>query len=429
MYVPQTINTRRAVLVWFPSYFKHGCASDYGGQHLVKEDIIVVVVNFRLGIYGFSCLNEPAFPGNTALRDQDAALRWIKNYIHKFGGDPHAVTIGGQGYGGGFVDIHMYSEFERLYDKAIIQSGSIFAKGFFGKSNPSSVLKIAKHLGQTIGRNTRPRDVLPFLSKIDPVKLLNVSNILDIKVNICKEQYYKSGIQNFITKGPHHLNKLDKIKDTKILVGYNSMELLGVYVQDNNNTPEFYKSLGNVFYKRISQTFQLSEKEKQELTKRIRKFYLGGQEMSPATRIQLIESSSDLYVNHPVEMSVDRFIHAGATVYKYLFSYTGDSQFKNIKGSGASNEEELKYLFEMKTKIKGGEGGRIRNTLIRLWANFVKYGNPSPKGKPSWSKVTGESRPYLDINSETQMKNHVFRQRMAFLDLLFYSYRKKVMVH
>lgn len=372
MYVPQTINTRRAVLVWFPSYFKHGRAGDYGGQHLVKEDIIVIIVNFRLGIYGFSCLNDPSFPGNTALRDQHAALKWIQNNIHKFGGDPHAVTIGGQGYGGGFVDLHMNSEFERLYDKAIIQSGSIFAKGFFGKSNPSSVLKIAKHLGKTIGKKTRPRDVLPFLSKIDPVKVLNASKILDIKVNICKEENHKRGIQNFITKGPYHMNKLDKIKNTKILIGYNSMELLGLYVQNNNDTPAFYESLGNIFYKRISQTFQLPEKEKQELTKRMRKFYLGGQEVGPATRSELIESGSDLYVNHPIEISVDRFLHDGATVYKYLFSYTSASQFKSIKGSGASSEEELKYLFEMETKLKGE--GRMRTTLIRVWANFVKYG-------------------------------------------------------
>jgi para-nitrobenzyl esterase len=119
------------VLVWI-----HGgglteeAGRNYDGSKLAADRTVVVTINYRLGALGF--LAHPALasrPGGTAgnygLMDQQAALRWVRDNIAQFGGDPHNVTIAGQSAGGLSVLAQMVSPGSRgLFQKAIIQSGS-----------------------------------------------------------------------------------------------------------------------------------------------------------------------------------------------------------------------------------------------------------------------------------------------------------------
>jgi carboxylesterase type B len=122
----------RPVMVWF-----HGGAlflgesDDYGPARLVDEGVVVVTVNYRLGILGF--LAHPALSaessyggsGNYGIMDQQAALRWVRRNISRFGGDPHNVTIFGESAGGLSVHTHLASpESNGLFHRAIIQSGA-----------------------------------------------------------------------------------------------------------------------------------------------------------------------------------------------------------------------------------------------------------------------------------------------------------------
>jgi para-nitrobenzyl esterase len=91
---------------------------------------VVVTVNYRLGAVGF--LSHPALAtrpggpsGNYGLMDQQAALRWVRDNIRQFGGDPRRVTIGGQSSGGLDVLAHLVSKGSRgLFQRAIVQSGT-----------------------------------------------------------------------------------------------------------------------------------------------------------------------------------------------------------------------------------------------------------------------------------------------------------------
>ena len=60
-----------------------------------NEDVVVVTVNYRLGVLGFLSLENEIAPGNLGLRDQNLALQWVQKYISQFGGDPNQVTIFG----------------------------------------------------------------------------------------------------------------------------------------------------------------------------------------------------------------------------------------------------------------------------------------------------------------------------------------------
>ena len=119
------------VLVWI-----HGgglteeAGRNYDGSKLAADGTVVVTINYRLGALGFlahpALASRPGGPaGNYGLMDQQAALRWVRDNIAQFGGDPHNVTIAGQSAGGLSVLAQMVSPGSRgLFQKAIIQSGS-----------------------------------------------------------------------------------------------------------------------------------------------------------------------------------------------------------------------------------------------------------------------------------------------------------------
>ena len=116
----------RPVMVWIHGgAFTGGSASQYDARWLAtKNDVVVVTVNYRLGVFGF--FGHPGLPGSGAfgLADQQAALQWVQRNARAFGGDARNVTIFGESAGGLSVCAQLASPGARgLFDKAIIQSG------------------------------------------------------------------------------------------------------------------------------------------------------------------------------------------------------------------------------------------------------------------------------------------------------------------
>ncbi|HEY2523091.1 MAG TPA: carboxylesterase family protein [Streptosporangiaceae bacterium] len=121
----------RPVLVWIHGGgFTTGAGRDYDPAQLVADGAVVVTINYRLGALGFlahpALASRPGGPaGNYGLMDQQAALRWVRANIGRFGGNPHNVTIAGQSAGGLAVLDHLVSPGSRgLFQRAIIESGS-----------------------------------------------------------------------------------------------------------------------------------------------------------------------------------------------------------------------------------------------------------------------------------------------------------------
>jgi para-nitrobenzyl esterase len=144
------------VYVWYHGGgFQNGDASlvDPGAAAMAtRNNIIVVTVNYRLGLLGF--LGVPALDsgggstGNYGLEDQQAALRWVKANIAKFGGDPANVTIGGQSAGGRSVCQLMASPLsDGLFVRGIVQSGSCAAVVWSLQEKYSAHEKVPAQLG------------------------------------------------------------------------------------------------------------------------------------------------------------------------------------------------------------------------------------------------------------------------------------------
>jgi para-nitrobenzyl esterase len=122
-------NQRRPVMVWIHGgAFINGSSGIYDARWFASRgDIVVVTLNYRLGALGFlahPALGPPGDVGNYGLADQQAALRWVRDNIGGFGGDPDKVTIAGESAGGMSVCDHLVAPGSAgLFRAAIIQSG------------------------------------------------------------------------------------------------------------------------------------------------------------------------------------------------------------------------------------------------------------------------------------------------------------------
>lgn len=105
-------NPKRPVIVYFHSggFYSVSSVSFWTGpQYFMDQDIVLVTVNYRLGSLGFLSTGDKESPGNYGLKDQVEALKFVKNNIAAFGGDPNSVTIAGYSAGAFSVTLHLLS--------------------------------------------------------------------------------------------------------------------------------------------------------------------------------------------------------------------------------------------------------------------------------------------------------------------------------
>jgi para-nitrobenzyl esterase len=126
IWTPKADSVRRPVLVWLHggAYMSGAGAIDwYSGEKLAREgDLVVVGVNYRVGVLGF--LYRPGWsPGNLGLLDQQAALEWVRDNIAAFGGDPGNITLWGQSAGAQSITFLLSrTQMRDLFRRAILQS-------------------------------------------------------------------------------------------------------------------------------------------------------------------------------------------------------------------------------------------------------------------------------------------------------------------
>lgn len=161
---------KKPVYVWIHGgAFVVGTGSAYDGADLARTgDIVVVTINYRVGVLGFvnfgEALGLPDIPSNLGLRDQIAALEWVRDNIAAFGGDPARVTIGGQSAGSMSVSLLMHAKKAwPLFRGAIMQSGAVSLIHSREKSQ-----QIARRYAEILGLN---QGSLEILKKIDLKKL------------------------------------------------------------------------------------------------------------------------------------------------------------------------------------------------------------------------------------------------------------------
>jgi carboxylesterase type B len=187
----------RPVLFWIHGggfVFGSGTEELYAPDYLITEDVVVVTINYRLGILGefvlilnemqkiiichnlvlgFLRMEDPSLgvPGNAGMKDMVMALKWVQKNIDKFGGDPNNVTIFGESAGGASIHLLLLSPMSKgLFHKAIAQSGC--AVNPWAQGTPGAK-RIAKDLNL---ESSDEKSVLKFLMDKSVEELYEIQN-------------------------------------------------------------------------------------------------------------------------------------------------------------------------------------------------------------------------------------------------------------
>ncbi|XP_054163384.1 acetylcholinesterase-1-like [Oppia nitens] len=164
----------------------HGGAFAYGGvatEELdgvalaAQQDVVVVTIQYRLGIFGFMAIDGKEPKGNMGLYDQREALKWIHTNINKFGGDQDLITVVGHGSGAVSAGLHMMtSESKFLFQRTILQGFGLL----FNRELYSQTLKFSKKFAEEIDCADAPK-------LKECIKTINIDRLLEIQQEILED--------------------------------------------------------------------------------------------------------------------------------------------------------------------------------------------------------------------------------------------------
>lgn len=231
------------VLVYFHGGgFTSGDGSEprYDGANLASRGVVAVTVNYRLGVFGFLAPPDAArespngAAGNYGLLDQVAALRWVRDNIAHFGGDPSKVTIAGNSAGSVSVSAHMASPLSRgLFARAIGESGGAFAPNSMWRREEAE--EAANRFAARVGANS-----LQQLRSLPARTLLNASTLPKLPPRLMTYRPHIDGY--FLTDSPERVFTSGQQAQVPLLVGSNSQEKpFTAVLNDKAPTPENWR--------------------------------------------------------------------------------------------------------------------------------------------------------------------------------------------
>lgn len=220
-------NPGKPVVVWL-----EGNEYTNGGQNrpfarLLEQNIVIVQPHYRLSIFGFLCLGVADAPGNAGLKDVIQALRWIRNNIAGFGGNPENVILFGHGSGAAMVDLITMSPLAtNLVHKAVVQSGSALAPWAVSYDPIGSAHNFGAKLGYADKSNS---DLAQLLQNTSFMALHSAFDNIELRNNTalfapCIENVNLNASDIFLTDAPINLLKSGNYSHIPYITGYTNRE-------------------------------------------------------------------------------------------------------------------------------------------------------------------------------------------------------------
>ncbi|XP_049801482.1 esterase FE4-like [Schistocerca nitens] len=436
--------TKLPVMVWLHGggfVEGSGTAAAHGPDFLVDSGVILVTVNYRLGVLGFLSTGDSVVPGNMGLKDQVAALRWVKDNIINFGGDPTNVILSGVSAGASSAFMHMMSPLSKgLFHRVIAMGGSPLNPWSFSETAKERSHHLAEHFGltttdsielvkflRTIPAEKFPQAMKHALSDEDKERLFMFVFVPSVEPNV-------EGA--FLTEHPADILHKGKYINVPLLTGVASRE--GKFLMKWTglaDDPEKVKHLNDNFIKVIGPDLRLHSKaERETAANKIREFYFGGKPVTNETFEELVDLLSDVYFLEGMNSTVSSMAtKAEFPIYFYRFSYEGTlspiSVFTYNGVAGASHGEDGGYLFTMgETPLNlspQSDEHKVRKMIVKMWTNFMKSGVPTEEPYDDlniiWPKYTLKEHEFLDINVKSSIQRELEPKRLGFWRGIFPS--------
>ncbi|XP_004455119.1 carboxylesterase 5A [Dasypus novemcinctus] len=403
-------DARLPVMVWFPGgALETGSASIFDGSALAAyEDVLVVAVQYRLGIFGFFSTGDHHAPGNWAFMDQLAALSWVQENIEFFDGDPDSVTIFGESAGAISVSGLILSPLANgLFHKAIMQSGVAIIPYLKATNNEKE--KDLQVLADICGCNrSDSKALLQCLRAKSSNELLSLNQKTKSFSRVVDGQFFPDEPLNLLTKKTFNL--------IPSIIGVNNHEC--GYLMPMNEAPEVLEgSNRSLAFHLIHQILHIPTQYMH---------LVADEYFDKDSRVEIRDSLLDLFgdVFFVVPGLVTAQYHrdAGAPVYFYEFQHRpqcfNDSRPAFVK---ADHSDEIRFVFGgafLKGDVVMFEGATeeeklLSRKMMKYWVNFARTGDPNGKGLPLWPAYN-QSEQYLQLDLDMRVGERLKEHRMEF---------------
>lgn len=413
--------------------FYSGSANFIHPTYVMDHPVVVVVIQYRLGILGFLSTSDEVLPGNYGMKDQVAALKWVQQNIVAFGGDPEKVTIVGQSAGAASTHLHMYSPLSKgLFRQAISQSGSALAS--WAVTAPQQARERAYALGVITGCSSNSScallECLKELSAEEFVTSYKKFFVWDlVPVIVFSPVIEPKNVENaFLTENPW---KVDVVSNVPWITGLTSGDggIIGtkylsndlLMTQLNENYKRFFPLM---FYYRY---WLNDKKEIEAVTEAIRKFYFSDAEMNSRNVKNITNLFTDAYFATNCLEAARR--HNGKT-FVYYYDHRNRRSFNEFFGIFDHEDlrvchcDDLISLFSLPNlfpNVIDGPDFVVSSRMVTYWVNFAQSGNPNGE-ENIWKPVKTDDTEYLHITTEKDiMESKLLSERYNFWFSILHS--------
>jgi para-nitrobenzyl esterase len=379
------------VMLWIHGGANEGgsaSSSLYKDGTLVHHGVVLVTVNYRLGIFGF--FSHPGLTaesshhasGNYGLMDQILALRWVRENIARFGGDPNNITVFGQSAGALDTGLLMASPLAKgLFRRAIAESSSSF-------------VQIASSLAEAEAEGKKFAASLKAPAGNDAVKYLrqlSVQELFAARESLNPHPVFGPSIDGWvIARSPAEIFQSGQQAAIPLIIGVTAREFSAQVFATPTAPDELSKTISNAMGSLAPQAlaaYGLAD---------------GGQgNADPLHGSAADQWTADLNFRCPAVTEGAWHAMAHHPTWEYEFAHAIPGQ----EAQGAVHSSDLPYVFgyfPREGNIAGSfnaTDGKLSDLMETYWTNFAKTGNPNSAGLPNWPQL-GTSLTYIQFSQD-----------------------------
>ncbi|KAM6177445.1 carboxylesterase 3 [Erethizon dorsatum] len=418
IYSPAKATTKagKPVMVWIHGgSLVIGSATFQDGSALAAyEDVVVVTIQYRLGILGFFSTGDKHAPGNQGFLDVVAALHWVQENISPFGGDPNCVTIFGGSAGACIVSALVLSPMATgLFHRAIAQSGVIFSPILTVSDSWPKVQSLADSLACS---SDSPAEVVQCLRQKKGQEL-----VLNEESKMMAPAYTIDG--SFFPKSPEELLKERQFHPVPFLMGINNHEF-GWLIPKSLGLLDKMEQMSREHMLDILKPSLAILNVPPEMMSMVIDQYLGNGSDAQARREAFQELVGDITFNIPVLNFSRNLQDSGVPIFFYEFQHV-PSSFAKIKPPWVKADHTAErafmfggpFLMDESTLLAFPEATKeekqLSLTMMAQWAHFARTGDPNGKGLPLWPQFN-QLEQYLEISLVPRVRQKLKEAQMRF---------------